>query len=160
MTVLNGPIEVGVRILILLNESYPTSIDLNRLVLLDHSLIHSADLDGPGSVHPALPLRSGELGIKRVLIERGLQLMIRAHLVDHEVHEGGIYFRSSEVSDHFLRTIDSTHKVLLQNAAAWVVESMGGLSDHDLRERMATVLGGWSAQFTADAEAEHERKQL
>ncbi len=151
MTVLNGPIEIGMRVLVLLNESYPVAADLNRLVLLDHSLVHSADIDGPASVHPALPLRSGEMGIKRRLIEQGISLMTKAHLVDHEVQESGIYFRASENSDSFLRALESEHIRRLQASAKWVIQEMNDLSDDELRQRMASVLGSWSEEFAIES---------
>lgn len=53
MSPLNGPLESAIRILTVLAEAYPRSLDLNRLVLLDHGLLHSEDLGGPRvSTHP------------------------------------------------------------------------------------------------------------
>ena len=72
----NSPIETGVRALILLAESYPDQLDLQRLLEFDYILVHTTDVDGPPSIHPALPLRSGELLVRRHLIERGLMLMM------------------------------------------------------------------------------------
>ena len=59
-TPLNSPLEVGIRVLMLLAEAFPAGLDLNDLVLLDHGLLHSADLGGPESLHPPLPIRAGE----------------------------------------------------------------------------------------------------
>jgi hypothetical protein len=77
----NSPIETGMRALILLAESYPTHLDLQRLLEYDYIMVHTGDVDGPPSIHPALPLRSGELLVRRELIERGLMLMISRGLV-------------------------------------------------------------------------------
>ena len=74
---LNSPIEVGIRVLMILVEAFPAHLDINCLVLLDHGLLHSADLNGPESLHPPIPIRVGELGMKRQHIEAGLQVMIR-----------------------------------------------------------------------------------
>ena len=85
----NSPIETGIRALILLAESYPALIDLQRLLEYDYIMVHTADVDGPPSIHPALPLRSGELLVRRELIERGLMLMIGRGLVTrHATTEG------------------------------------------------------------------------
>lgn len=147
MSVLNIPLEVGMRALLLLVEAYPTSLDLNRLVLLDHALVHSADLEGPDSVHPALPLRAGELGIKRRLVEQGIQAMIRVHMVDVELRGGGIEFRASEGSDAFVRMLESRHSRKLSSTAEWVVETFGELPEDDLRQRMSSALGHWAEEF-------------
>ncbi len=42
-TPLNSPLEVGIRVLMLLAEAFPAGLDLNDLVLLDHGLLHSAE---------------------------------------------------------------------------------------------------------------------
>src|ERR1035437_8326110 len=77
----NSPIETGMRALILLAESYPAQIDLQRLLEYDYIMVHTGDVDGPPSIHLALLLRSGELLVRRQLIERGLMLMISRGLV-------------------------------------------------------------------------------
>ena len=77
---LNSSLEVGMRVLMILVDAFPAHLDINRLVLLDHGLLHSADLDGPESLHPPIPVRVGELGVKRQHIEDGLHVMIRAGL--------------------------------------------------------------------------------
>lgn len=43
----NSPIETGVRALILLAESYPDQLDLQRLLEFDYILVHTHDVDGP-----------------------------------------------------------------------------------------------------------------
>jgi len=81
---LNGPLEVAVRVLTVLTVAFPARLDLNRLVLLDHGLLHSADLGGPKSLHPPVPLRSGELGMKRERIQHGMEVLLRAELAHME----------------------------------------------------------------------------
>ena len=73
----NSPIETGVRALILLAEAYPQGFDLQRILEYDYMMVHTGDFEnGPPSIHPALPLRSGELLVRRALIDRGLMLMV------------------------------------------------------------------------------------
>lgn len=72
----NSALEAGVRTLSVLVASHPKAHDLGRLVQYDYLTVHSADADGPPSLHPALPLRSGELLVRRGLIESGLRLMV------------------------------------------------------------------------------------
>jgi hypothetical protein len=58
------------RALILLAESYPEQLDLQRILEFDYLMVYTGDVDGPPSIHPDLPLRSGELLVRRQLIER------------------------------------------------------------------------------------------
>ena len=77
----NSALETGVRTLAILIACYPTAHDLGRLVQYDYLTVHSGDANGPPSLHPPLPLRSGELLVRRGLIESGLRLMMSRSLV-------------------------------------------------------------------------------
>src|SRR4051794_14872448 len=120
MQTLNSPIELGVRSLIVLVSVYPRKLDLNRLVLMDYCLMHSDDLDGPQSVLPPTPVRSSELGVKRSLIDRGVQVMVRAGMVKVAATTDGILFGASEDALPFLRLLRSPHTTVLTSVAEWV----------------------------------------
>ena len=121
-TPLNSPLEVGVRVLMLLSEAFPAYLDLNRLVLLDHGLLHSADMGGPDSLHPPLPIRAGEFGMKRKMIEQGIEVMTRAGLVEMNVSEGGIHFRASDSAYGFVNILTSEYAAALHSRASWAIE--------------------------------------
>ncbi len=144
---LNGPLEVAVRVLTVLTAAFPARLDLNKLVLLDHGSLHSADLGGPESLHPPLPIRTGELGMKRERIQEGVQVLIRADLAHMEPTADGIHFWASERAVGFLRLLETEYAHALTERAAWVVEHFGDMSDSDLREAMRTVSGHWAEEF-------------
>jgi hypothetical protein len=118
---LNGPLEVGLRQLTLLNSAFPRALDLATLASLDHSLLHSADLGGPASLHPAVPNYLAEQAIKRELIEHGLQVMIRAGLIDLRISAGGIFYAASERASPFLKLLGARYVRELKERADWVV---------------------------------------
>ena len=151
---LNSPLEVGLRVLMVLQEAFPQHLDLNQLVLLDHSVLHSADLGGPESLHPAVPIRAGELGVKRQLIEAGLEVMIRAHLAHVGVGDGGIEFWAGEAADGFTGLLETEYASQLSLRAAWVVEHFGSLDERTLRTTLMAVTRHWSEEFTHVAEQE------
>jgi len=144
---LNGPLEVGLRILMILVEAFPSHLDINRLVLLDHGLLHSADFDGPESLHPPLPVRVGELGVKRQHIENGLHAMIRAGLAGMSAEDSGIEFWASDDAESFVRLLESDYALALHDRARWVVEVFGAVDDGLLRERMRKISSHWSEEF-------------
>lgn len=144
---LNGPLEVGVRVLVVLTEAYPKDMDLNRLVLFDHGVLHSADLGGPESLHPPLRVRSGELGIKRSVIEQGLQVMLRAGLIEMEAKPDGIRFRASETAYSFVSILDARYVRSLRNVARWAVAYFDNMTEEAFRQHMRSVLGSWSEEF-------------
>ncbi|MDA2809943.1 hypothetical protein O4J56_04775 [Nocardiopsis sp. RSe5-2] len=146
-TPLNGPLEVAIRVLMVLVEAFPEHLDLNRLVLLDHGLLHSADLGGPESLHPPVPIRAGELGIKRELVQGGVEVLVRSGLAQMETGSDGIRFWASENAEGFARLLETEHACALSSRAAWVVNHFANLSDDAMRETMRTVSGHWAEEF-------------
>jgi hypothetical protein len=144
---LNSPLEVAVRVLAILEAAFPCGLDVNRLVLFDYGLLHSHDLGGPTSLHPMLPLRAGELGIKRRLIDGGLQVLVRAGLAEMRVADQGVMFLAGESAAGFLAVLDSPYAIALKERSAWVAAQMSALDDAGLREQMRTVLGTWTEEF-------------
>lgn len=146
---LNSAVEVGVRILMLLTEAFPEQLDVNRLVMLDHCVLHSADLGGPDSLHPALPVRAGELGVKRTAVEAGLQLMMRAGLAEMTAAGDGIQFRAGERAHSFIQILGSNYAATLHDRVEWVVHHFDDLSETVLRSQMRSIFGSWSEEFLA-----------
>lgn len=131
----------------ILVEAFPAHLDINRLVLLDHGLLHSADLNGPESLHPPIPARVGELGMKRQYVEDGLQMMMRAGLAEMSAMERGIEFWASESSESFLKLFESDYSRALHDRAHWVVNELGSIDDALLRVRMREISSHWSEEF-------------
>lgn len=154
---LNSPVEVGVRVLMVLTEAYPEKLDVNRLVLLDHGVLHSADLGGPESLHPALPVRAGELSVKRDAVEAGLQLMIRAGLVQMSLTPDGVQFHAGEGAHHFVEILGSTYATTLHERVAWVVRNFDDLSENSLRRQMRGIFASWSEEFETTKASTQER---
>ncbi|MFC9704496.1 ABC-three component system middle component 2 [Streptomyces sp. NPDC056943] len=121
MNPLNSPLEVGVRALALLAESHPEPMDLAQLVVLDYALLHSAEFDGPPSLHPDLPARTGELGMKRRVLEQGLLVLIRAGLAGIEAHQQGLMYRATERGPAFIDILETPYVDRLRDRAEWVV---------------------------------------
>lgn len=136
---LNSPLEVGIRVLTILVEAFPAHFDVNRLVLLDYGLLHSADLGGPESLQPPVPVRVGEFGVKRQYVQDGLQVMIRAELAEMSTECTGIEFRANENSENFLKLLESDYVHALRSRAKWVIKEFGDIDDVLLREHMKEV---------------------
>lgn len=143
----NSPIETGVRALILLAESYPERLDLQRILEFDYILVHTGDVDGPPSVHPALPLRSGELLVRRQLIERGLMLMISRGLITRHATPNGFVYQAEDDAGPFLDSLTAEYLHDLQDRAVWVVDRFSGMSDHEIRVMLSQVYDQWSREF-------------
>lgn len=143
----NSPIETGVRALILLAESYPDQLDLQRLLEFDYILVHTKDVDGPPSIHPALPLRSGELLVRRQLIERGLMLMMSRGLINRHATPKGFMYQADDSAGPFLDALTAEYLDDLKDRAVWVIDRFSEMSDHDIRVMLSKVYDQWSREF-------------
>ena len=156
MQPLNSPLELGLRTLVVLTAAFPRTFDLDRLVLLDYCLLHSADLEGPPSVLPAVPNRSGELGLKRTVLDHGVQLMARAGMVDLVTTAEGMTYRAGEAAAPFLRLLDSPLLGALEEVATWAVDEFGDLNTDQVRDRLRAVSEGWATEFAWEPTDEEE----
>ena len=144
---LNSPLEVGVRVVALLTALYPRKADLARIVLLDHMSLHSKDFNGADSLHPAVPVRVGELGVKRDLIRRGIVLMGKRGLIVRELNISGVYYGASDDAQPFLESVDSRYLDRLRRRCSWTVDEFGDLDDQAIRTRLGAVFGSWAEEF-------------
>src|SRR5690349_8477372 len=140
----NSPIETGVRALILLAASYPAQMDLQRILEFDYILVHTGDVDGPPSIHPALPLRSGELLVRRHLIERGLLLMMSRGLVTRHAADTGFMYQAEDDAGPFLDALTADYLTELKDRATWVVDRFSEMSNLEIRVMLSEVYDQWS----------------
>jgi hypothetical protein len=145
----NSPIETGMRALILLAESYPGQLDLQRILEFDYIMVHTGDVDGPPSIHPALPLRSGELLVRRQLIERGLMLLISRGLISRHATPNGFMYQAEDDAGPFIDALSAEYLDDLKNRAVWVVDRFSEMSDQDIRIMLSNVYDQWSREFQA-----------
>jgi hypothetical protein len=143
----NSPLETGIRSVGVLVAAYPMAFDLQRMVAFDYLVVHTADVGGPSSLHPELPLRSAELLVRRELVERGLNLMMTRKLVDRVAEKSGIVYRAGEMAEVFLSTLTSVYMNLLQLRAQWVAEIFGEMGDEEFRALMRENFDKWVEQF-------------
>ncbi len=147
----NTSIESGLRSLFVLEAVHPRTCDLQRLVIYDYLLVHSKDVDGPESLHPATPLRSGELLVRRNLVGHGLQMMIRKGLVRKEFTPEGILYTATPYAQPVLLYFRSTYAKRCREISVWIARHFQSLSDDKLREYIRDNLGRWGAEFTRES---------
>jgi len=128
----NSALETGIRTLTILVASFPKRHDLGRLVQYDYLVVHSGDAKGPSSLHPPLPMRSGELLVRRGLVERGLHLLLGRGLARRELTDQGVFYRAEEEAGAFLANLRERYNLDLQERAEWVAQTFDELDDGEL----------------------------
>ncbi|WP_421993987.1 ABC-three component system middle component 2 [Roseococcus sp.] len=146
--IFNTPLECGFRMLFLLHAAGPKARDLQRLISHDYLLIHSGDaVDGPPSLHPAVPHRGSEWLVKRDVISLGLNHMFSRGLISKIATGAGILYRGSELTAAFIRLLKAPYARLIMDRAHWVEDRFGDMGDEQLKVYMTDNVGRWGAEF-------------
>jgi hypothetical protein len=144
----NGPVEIGLRALAVLNDAFPMGYSLQRLVIFDYLIVHSDDLPGgPTGLHPKTPYRGSELLVRRSVLQEGLLLYQSRGLVEQRFEDVGIYYCATERSAAFLDVLNSEYATALRERAAWLVDSFGNLPEKELEQMVREHVGEWGAEF-------------
>ncbi|MBK1855326.1 hypothetical protein JO972_10180 [Verrucomicrobiaceae bacterium 5K15] len=146
-TPFNSSLETGMRAMIILVTCYPRSLDLQRLVDFDYLVVHSGDVDGPESLHPPLPMRAGELLIRRSIIESGVMLMMSRGFIERVVKDDGIEYLASETAMPFVSSLINSYTKNLQDRAKWVILNFGDASRDSLQSITAKFFDKWTTEF-------------
>ena len=148
----NSPLETGIRTLVILDAAYPRAFDLTELTWLDHLVVHTADIGGPASLHPDLPHRSGELLVRRPIVEQGLVLMRRQHLVVLERTGCGHVYRAGDEGTDIVGHLRSEYARALRVRARWLVAHIANMDTAELKRLVKQKIGRWSIEFQAQQE--------
>ncbi|OYU83742.1 MAG: hypothetical protein CFE24_10060 [Flavobacterium sp. BFFFF2] len=151
-TVFNSPLEVGLRVLYILNELYPKGCDLQRLVYYDYILVHSSDVpNGPQSIHPSIPHRTSEILIKRELVKKGLTLMNSKQLIKSMFDKTGILYSATELTKPFLEYNNSEYANNLISVSKWLVNKFETYSDEKLSLFIKNNMDVWGGEFSKES---------
>jgi hypothetical protein len=150
----NSALETGVRALVLLNAAFPRMFDLAQLTWFDHLVVHTADVGGPKSLHPDLPQRTGELLVRRRVVEEGVQLMRRLHMITAIADDNGIAYQASEDASALVETMHTPYALALKSRAEWLVRKIDELSGDQLADLIAQKIDRWAVEFQGEASPE------
>ena len=145
--IFNNPVESALRSLVLLVEAYPATLDLQRLVYLDYLLVHSADADGPSSLHPATPQRDGEVAVRRGLIEQGLHLLLVRGLAVRRATQRGFEYAASEIAGSLITSLEADYSKELVARARWVTSAFAQYDLNSLGRFFSERIGRWDEEF-------------
>lgn len=148
----NTPLESGLRSLVILTESFPEFYDLQRLVFFDYLVVHSADApDGPSSLHPGTPHRSGEVLVRRGIVEDGLTFLLDRGLIERKFESRGILYGATDYASPFLNCLQAPYTLNLKERAKWVVAAFGAYSDDALKSFFSANLDRWGSEFERES---------
>lgn len=152
--VYNSPLETGIRAVVVLEHLRPVRVDLAEMVLFDHVVVHTGDHGGPPSLHTDLPDRKGELLVRRRLVEHGLRLMQRCHLVAAACEDDGISYHATDEAAAYLELLETPYSEHLKVCSSWIGDEVRRYSKAAFKERLRARISDWADSFsTADGPA-------
>jgi len=147
----NSPLETGVRSVVLLDAATPAAYDLTHLTWLDHLVVHTHDLpNGPPSLHPDIPQRSGELIVRRKNVEEGLKLMSHLHMVEARYADEGILYAATEEASLFVQLLRSSYGKGLKERANWLINYITNSDQKFLTNLIQEKVGRWTIEFQSE----------
>lgn len=148
----NGPIEIGLRAISILNDAYPEGYSLQRLIIFDYLSVHSDDIEGgPTGLHPKTPHRSGELLVRREVLQKGLLLFMSRGLAEQRFEKNGVTYAATERTGAFLDVLVTEYVSELRQRTCWLVDTFQKLSDDELNSTVNQNLGAWGAEFEMES---------
>lgn len=122
----NNSVETALRTLSILDALFPQSFDLECLVCLDYICVHSADFfEGITSLHPDNPNRSGEISVRRSIIEDALMFLHIKNLICISYLPTGIEYQASDLSTSFLDRMSTPYSRALIQRSTWMADQLG-----------------------------------
>lgn len=156
----SGPVEMSMRAAMLLSNVYPERLDLNRLVILDYMVVHSGDIPGgPVSLHPPMPLRAGEIAVRRGLLESGLHVLAMKGLAERHLDELGISYSAIPAITAFLDALSSKYAESVRDRAHWAVKRTNGLTAEQIHKLFEETMGRWKTEFVIEQNEEESWAQ-
>lgn len=143
----NSPIELGFRMVFLLQYLRPNSVDLQKLIMLDYALVYSADLGGPSSLHTPVPHRNNEMYTRRGLIQQGLHLMSGKGLVHAEYTSAGITYASGDRARSMVQGLSAPYFNSLRERAQWAIRRFGDWDGERLTHHFGEHGARWGAEI-------------
>lgn len=146
--IFNSALETGMRTVCILVVNLSNKFDIQQLLALDHIVVHSGDIENaPPSLHPNTLQRSGELLVRRPLIENGLILMESKRLVEKVITADGFYYCATELASVFIESLTNKYIEELNQRAQWVVTMYHDYGDKLFSEIFNSAFGRWRNEF-------------
>ena len=150
--VFNSALEVGLRVIFILNEFSPKSLDLNKLITFDYLIIHSGDVEGgPASIHPPLPHRASQILVKREVMKNALILMQSKELLKTVFLPSGIEYRATELTSLFVKKLDSTYAEQLRKSSNWLKSRFATMNEEALESYVKNNIENWGGEFIMES---------
>lgn len=113
------PLENGIRVLYILEGFYPTELNIDEILKIDHLIKYSDELKCPHNLIPYSSVKKLDLIINRKLISDGIKLLGKYNLIQLIIKDNGYFYSSSESAPSFIKNLKSDYYIKLKENILW-----------------------------------------
>lgn len=140
----NTPVEIGVRLLMIIVKS-KIEIDFDKLLILDYLSLHSNVINNRfKSLHPDNPFHGLEIYSKINISKSAINLLISKGLIDVKVTSKGIVYNSNSISEYFLSFFEGDYYKELEESVEKIIDNFNSYSSEELQKYILKNIDKWN----------------
>lgn len=142
----NTPIEIGVRLLMIIVKN-KIEIDFDKLLILDYLSLHSNIInDKSKSLHPDNPFHGLEIYSKMNISKNAINILISKGLIDVNFTSKGIAYSSNSISEYFLSFFEGDYYNELEKSIEIIIDNFNSYSSEELQEYVLKNIDKWNSK--------------
>lgn len=143
----NTPVEIGVRLLMILVKS-EVEVDFDKLLVLDYLSLHSNVInDEFKSLHPDNPCHGLEIYSKIDVSKNAINLLISKGLIDIRFTSEGIAYSSNSISEYFLSFFEGEYYNELEENIERIINKFNLWDSNKLQDYIFKNIGKWNGNI-------------
>lgn len=150
-TILNSQVETGLRTLVVLEALFPRRCSLTELVWFDYVVVNTGLFNNaPASLHPDTEVATGELLVRRHVVQAGISMLRLLHLADEWCSDDGFTYASSDEAPLILDRLNTQYHLDLKDRAAWLARRFGQMTNDEIEQSIDQAVGRWTAHLLTE----------
>lgn len=140
----NTPIEIGVRLLMIIVKN-KIEIDFDKLLILDYLSLHSNVINNEfKSLHPDNPFHGLEVYSKMNISKSAINLLVSKGLIDVKFTSKGIVYSSNSISEYFLSFFECDYYKELEESIEKIIDNFNSYNSDELQEYIFKNIDKWN----------------
>ena len=150
--IFNSPQELSARIIFILSKFEDKCIGIQELISLDYLLLHIKDLNPKlTSFHPDIPLRSGEIIIKRQIITQAIDLLLGRELIRRNYQNEGVSYKITPLGLKFKNILTSSYARKLESYSDILYDEVSKIGLGNTLKYVNENYTQWGSEFVSDS---------
>lgn len=130
----NSDVEIGIRVMTIIESCYPIALSLDKIMYLDYLLLYGIKNENGDTLHPSYRLQILELTERRERIKNSLLFLIKKDLISILFKNDGISYKANANSLWYLNNMTNSYSVRLREYAKTISNVYKDLEIDELKK--------------------------